>query len=216
VAESLRWVFDPRLGSTGRYRDLATGQTIAGETILKLVDDIVDRTIDNPVTVLNTMLADKRLSVADWEASFARQIKNAYSQQAMLAAGGRDQMTQQYWGSLGTPLKEQYDYLAEFAKEIVDKRLSAAQIEARTKMYISSSREAYWRIRDIQAKAGGMTQEQWVTVGDGTVCDSCVEAGQMGWMHLGYFGQPGSGTVIKKPETTCRGLTLCRCQKLYR
>jgi len=212
VANVIQWVWET---TTGRYRNLATGQFVGRETILGLVDSIVDRTVENPVATLNTMLADKRLSVADWQTGFARQIKNAYAQQAMLAAGGREQMTPRLWGMVGGSVREQYNYLKDFAKQIESGSLTAAQIEARTKMYLNSSREVYWRVQDMQARDQGMTQERWHAVGDDSTCGPCSDADAMGWQNLGFFAQPGSGNVIAG-QTTCLGLTNCRCTKEYR
>jgi hypothetical protein len=213
VAEVIRWVWET---NTGRYRNLDTGRFVGREQVVELVNGIVDRTTDNPVSTLNTMLADKRLSTADWETSFARQIKNAYIQQAEMAAGGREMMTPQLWGIVGGSVREQYNYLKDFAKEVADGRLSAAQIEARCKMYINSSREVYWRVRDLQARAQGMTEERWQAVGDDATCSACADADAMGWQPLGTFAQPGSGRVLNSPPTACSGLTNCRCTKLYR
>lgn len=212
ASQAVTWVWE---AATGRYRNLTTGRFVGRETVLGLVNDIVDRTIDNPVSTLNTMLSDKRLNVADWQTGFARQIKNAYAQQAMLAAGGRDQMTPQLWGMVGGTVREQYNYLRDFAKEIEKGNLTAAQIEARTKMYINSSREAYWRVKDVQARGQGFTEERWHAIGDDSTCEPCSDADAMGWRPLGFFAQPGSGNVIAG-ETTCRGLTNCRCTKEYR
>ena len=213
MAEQRRWVWET---GTQRYRDLATGRFLSNTDVIGIVNDIVDKTTDNPVTTINTMLADGRLNVANWKTGFARQIKNAYIQQAELAAGGRAGMTPQMWGSVGGSVREQYRYLDKFAKQIEGKQLSPVQIEARTKMYINSSRESYWRIKDMKAQGAGMTEERWIDEGDSDVCGPCSDAGAMGWQPIGTFAQPGSGRVMNRPRTNCQGLTNCRCRKEYR
>lgn len=213
MAEERRWVWEE---DTQRYRDLETGRFLSRVAILAIINDIVDRTISNPVTMIDTMLSDGRLNVAEWKTAFARQIKNAYIQQAELAAGGRAQVTQQMWGSVGGALREQYRYLDKFAEQIAAGKLTPGQIEMRSKMYINSSREAFWRIKDMKAVAEGMTQERWIPIGDESTCDPCSDAGAMGWQPIGTFAQPGSGRVLRKPLTKCQGLTNCRCEKLYR
>ena len=213
MAEQRRWVFET---GTQRYRDLATGRFLSNTDVIGIVNGIADRTTGDPVTTINTMLADGRLNTADWKTGFARQIKNAYIQQAELAAGGRSQMTPQMWGSVGGSVREQYRYLDKFAKQIESKQLTPVQIEARTKMYINSSRESFWRIKDMKARGTGMTEERWVDEGDSNVCGPCADAGAMGWQPIGTFAQPGSGQVLVKPKTSCQGLTNCRCEKEYR
>jgi len=213
MAEQRRWVFET---GTQRYRDLATGRFLSNTDVIGIVNGIADRTTGDPVTTINTMLADGRLNTADWKTGFARQIKNAYIQQAELAAGGRAGMTPQMWGSVGGSVREQYRYLDKFAKQIEGKQLSPVQIEARTKMYINSSRESFWRIKDMKAKDAGMTEEKWNAIGDDSTCGPCADAGAMGWQPIGTFAQPGSGRVMNRPRTNCQGLTNCRCEKLYR
>lgn len=212
MAEITRWVWET---TTRRYRNLTTGRFVGSAEIVNLVNGIVDRT-DSPVSALNTMLADKRLNAADWKTGFARQIKNAYIQQAELAAGGRSQMTPQLWGMVGGTVREQYGYLDDFARQVAGGKLTAAQIEARAKMYINSSREAFWRVKDAQAREQGLTEEKWNAIGDDSTCGPCSDADAMGWQPTGTFAQPGSGRVLNRPQTNCQGLTNCRCTKEHR
>jgi hypothetical protein len=213
VAENTRWVWE---AGTGRYRNLDTGRFIGQRQVVQLVNGIVDNTEANPVTLLNTMLADGRVNTAEWKTGFARQIKNAYIQQAELAAGGRSQMTPQLWGMVGGSVREQYGYLDDFAQEIADGKLTAGQINSRTKMYVNSSREAYWRVKDAKARTDGFTEEKWNAIGDDSTCGPCADADTMGWQPVGTFAQPGSGRVRNRPRTDCQGLTNCRCEKEYR
>lgn len=202
--------------TTGRYRNLDTGRFIGREQVVSLVDTLVDRTREQGVDTLATMLSDGRLNTADWQTGMARLIKNAYIQQTELAAGGRSNVTQEMWGSAGGQIAEQYRYLDGFAREVEAGSLTAAQIRARSEMYINSSREAFWRVKDRQAREQQRRQERWITMGDNSVCSPCMDAGAMGWQPLGTFGQPGSGRVRNSPTTSCQGLTRCRCQKEYR
>ena len=213
MASPIRWIWEV---GTQRYRNLDTGRFIGRAEVVNLVNDVVDRTIDDPVATINTMLGDKRLNAADWKTAFGRQIKNVYIQQAELAAGGREQMTPQLWGMVGGSVREQYRYLDDFARQVANGQLTQAQIEARTKMYINSSREAYWRVKDVQAQAQGMTEERWIAIGDDSTCGPCSDADAMGWQKIGTFAQPGSGRVLVSPQTNCQGLTNCRCTKEYR
>jgi len=207
------WVWESRLG---RYRDLTTGRFLGREQVVNLVDTLVDRATTQGAGTLATMLSDGRLNAADWQAGMARLIKNTYIQQTELAAGGRGNVTPEMWGSVGGQVAEQYRYLRDFAREVEAGSLTAAQIRARSEMYINSSREAFWRVKDRQARGQGFTQERWITMGDNSVCSPCVDAGAMGWQPIGTFAQPGSGRVHIAQGTSCQGLTNCRCQKEYR
>ncbi len=72
-------------------------------------------------------------------------IRETYIDNYVMGAGGRNNMTQKDWGSVGGMLKEQYGYLNPFMAEIESGKLSPAQIDARMRMYINSANEAFWR-----------------------------------------------------------------------
>jgi hypothetical protein len=198
-----------------RYQDLDTGRILSFDAVKVQVNRIVDATTENVTSTLADMLADKRLSVNDWHQAMGRAVKNAYVQQAELGAGGRTQMTPVEWGTVGGAVREQYGYLRDFAQEIADGQLTDAQIRSRSAMYVNSSREAFWRIRDRKEREKGMTQERWAAVGDAGTCGPCFDGDAMDWQPLGTFAQPGSGRVLVRPETSCEGLTNCRCEKEY-
>lgn len=208
-----RWGWD---ASLRRYRDLDTGRILPFSTVTNLVNDIVDQTQDQIADVLVDMLADGRLNVADWEQAMADAIKDAHIAQAVLSAGGREQMTPRYWGAVGAQVRRQYGYLKKFADQIEEGELTPGQIRRRAQMYINSSRGSFWRIQDFQAIDQGFTEEKWYAVGDKNTCSPCMEADLSGWQPIGTFGVPGSGTVMLDPETSCAGLTNCRCTKDYR
>ena len=198
-----------------RYRDTTSGQMLSFAQVQDLIDQSLN--IKEPVVdQLAQLLAAGQISIQDWRDRMAREIKRTYIQQAILAAGGRDQMTSRFWGSIGPLLRKQYGYLNRFAKNIAAGQLSEAQIRMRSRMYINSARSAFWRIRDFIERIKGNNEEKWIAMGDENTCSPCFEADQMGWQPIGTFAQPGSGQVLKEPPSQCEGLTKCRCRKDYR
>ena len=208
----MAWKWDERLR---RYRDTATGRILSFDQVGDLVDDWVDDSI-SIVAQLANLLATGKLSVQDWQSRMVTEIKNSYIEQAILAGGGRDSMTQGDWGIVGNLLRHQYQYLSNFAQEIKAGHLTVGQIVSRASMYINSARSAFWAIRDRREKAKGMTEERWIAIGDEATCGPCASADAENWQPIGTFGQPGSGVVRRKPKTECEGLTHCRCRKEYR
>lgn len=115
-------------------------------------------------------LAEDAITVGEWEAAMREEIKTAYIEQYLLGRGGLGQMTQADWGSIGGMLgSDQYRFLNRFAAEIAAGELSEAQIIARARMYIASSKEAFER---ANARARGVPGEQLPAYpGDGsTIC----------------------------------------------
>jgi hypothetical protein len=210
----MAWKWDGRVGRYGGYRDTVSGQFLSQEEVVERVNESIDKTINN-VERLAGALGRGDISVNTWQMSMCYQIKKAYSWQAQLAAGGREQMTPEYWGVVGGRIFGQYRYLDDFARQLAAGQLTEGQIRARSTMYINSARQAYWAIRTRMAKKRGYTEERWITKGDESVCSPCVGAGAMDWQPIGTFAEPGSGTVIIG-ESFCEGLTRCRCEKEYR
>lgn len=196
------------------YQEVDGTRTVDDTRAAGLIDTFIDRSFDRTFTPLTTLLEQDEITVNQWQAGIGTAIKDLYIALGTLAAGGRSQMTQQYWGSIGGRLGRQYGYLARFAEEVRQGRLTIGQIRQRTKMYANSARQAYWGIRDFRAREQGFTEERWVPIGDDATCGPCESAGAMGWQPIGTFGTPGSGMVTQASE--CEGLTNCRCQKVYR
>lgn len=127
-----------------RYYDLEIGQYMARDKVLGYVQAMIDTAV--PVTdTLANLVIDARISPADWQFLMREEIKREYITQYLLGIGGRAQMTPTDWGSIGGMLKEQYGHLDGFLQDILDGKLSEAQIAARSKMYSRSAREAYER-----------------------------------------------------------------------
>lgn len=202
------WQFNKKLN---RYQSTG-GRIISFAEATEKVDEWIDDT-SSIVEQLSQLLAEKRLSIQDWRSRMIDAIKGSYIEQAILAGGGREQMTSADWGVVGNALRRQYEFLEGFANEIAAGHLTQGQIAMRSKMYINSSRQVYWRIRDRREKAD---EELWITEGDDRVCSPCTRAGAMGWQPTGIFGWPGSGVVFRDTGEMCEGLTSCRCRKEYR
>ena len=183
-----------------------------GETLDTVAD--LQKPPASVVDQLGRWAASGQIDAAAWEAQMREQIKYAYIQQYLLGRGGRGAMTQADWGSIGGMLKEQYGHLSEFAKLIADGKLSEAQILARSRMYINSSREAFERAKQRVALGLGLTEEMWVLNPQSENCEQCVGYADDGWWPVSppdgkpHYPIPGDGS------TTC--MTNCTCHKLYR
>ena len=187
-----------------RYYDTDTGRFLSRSQALGYVEESIAAT-ESAVDVLAGYVYDGMLSPGDWRLLMREEIKREYLREYMLGRGGRAQMTQADWGSIGGMLKEQYGYLDKFAEQVGD--MTEAAIRSRSKMYIRSAREAYERAKAQVAKQAGFDEEIWV-LGVAEHCDDCWAFSQEGWQKLGYYPEPGAG------HTQC--LTNCACHKEYR
>lgn len=84
------------------------------------------------------------MTVADWQAAVALEIKNASLAQSMFAVGGADNMAAAEFGRVGQMLREQYGYLDKFAQGVADGSITEGQAVVRVGMYADSTEAAYW------------------------------------------------------------------------
>ncbi len=194
----------------GRYRD-EKGRFVARDTVYEFVNKSL--TISGNVSdTLSSMVYNGTISVGDWEKAMRQEIKEEYLRQYMTFVGGREQMTQADWGSVGGMLGEQYKYLSGFADDIATGELTEAQIRARSMMYINSAREARERARARAVSKLDYDEEYWELNPHLENCDDCIEFNAMGWQLIAdnpyKDAYPGSG------DTRC--LTACGCEMFYR
>jgi len=193
---------DGRLGKMVSVKDLAAQSQ-------KLADDLSDRLAD-----LAQDAVEGKITPAVFQQAMKSELRNAYNANAALGKGGINQMTAVEWGRNGGLLQREYQYLAGFAQDIADGKLTVAQAQARARLY---GGKAYSRYTDEDARrkreSGEYTQERWgPTVGDDVVCHTrdgvlgCFERAAMGWQPL------GTHPVVAGGFTPCLGN--CRCPPL--
>lgn len=147
------------------------------------------------------------LSAGDFRSLFREELKREYIRQYLIGIGGRGQMKPEDWGSVGGMLADQYRYMEGFLDEIMAGNLSEAQIIARARMYINSTREAFERAHGRNAEKLGMSEEKWIIDPAAENCPDCLQNASQGWQPIGTFPKPGSGA------TQC--LTNCHCHLIY-
>ena len=148
---------------------------VLGREEVQAISELRTSTASPEMSILVSGLASGQLDVGAWEASMREAIKAEYIQQYALGRGGLDNMTRQDWGSVGGMIADQYRYLDGFAGEVAAGNLSEAQIAMRSRMYINSAREAFWRARQ---RAKGWPKLP-AYPGDGTTV--CLTNCQCGW-----------------------------------
>lgn len=136
----MTFTYDPTLR---RYRNAESGRFVRETTVRSIRQGIIDRATTE-VDALSGRLAAGDLSVEDWTLTMRDLVKRTVIDQYLMGRGGRNAMTQRDWGRIGYILRTQYGYLQGFAAEVDAGSLSAEQIAARARMYISAT----WSVFD--------------------------------------------------------------------
>jgi hypothetical protein len=138
------WLYDSRLRGSG-YRDADTGRLISKSAAAEMRDRFIDgqkARIDG----LTDKLVDGKINIQQWTLEPRKTLAKTYAGEYAASKGGFANVTQAEWGKLGAQLKnEQYTRLDKLAQDIADGKLSPAQINARSKLYVEGASQVYER-----------------------------------------------------------------------
>lgn len=194
-------LYDPR---AGQYRD-ASGRFVRREKVLIAVEQENART-QIRLQALTRSLISGNLSLPEWEMQFARDLKNAHLRLAMLAAGGKERMTQAHYGAVGYELKRQYAFLDKFAHDLAAGKLTPKQAIARASSYGQSGKIAFHRAEKIARKREGFNVAKRLLDPQAQHCNSCIAHQRSQWIPIDQIVEPG---------TRCECQNNCRCRVIY-
>ena len=202
------FTYDKRIA---RYRVLTSGHgqragtLVARDKVLTVLREKIDESGDI-LQRLTTSFQNGDLTAQQWQVAFAEQLKTVHVQQAALGAGGWDRLTQRDYGRIGGFLKADYARLENFAKDIVDEKLTLPQAAARARLYAGKARAEFVATEMESQREAGKTEERRI-LGSAEHCSVCPDLAALGWTKLGEQPFPGG-----HPE--CWGA--CHCTMLYR
>lgn len=187
-----------------RYRFARTGRLVLSRRVREAVD-VVIRWGDWRVESATRMLLDGRLSLAEWQAAMARQIKLLHTAQAVAARGGWGSLTQTDWGYISGVLDTQLRYLERFALQIeAGEQPLTTGIISRAMQYARMSRATYEWLTGVTAREAGQDVE-WNILGEADHCDDCLEQSARGPVPVGSLVPVGARQCLAN----------CACELAY-
>ncbi len=189
-----------------RYYDAETGRFVSQSDIRNALENLIDQSGLN-MNTLTQSLQDGKISLAEWQTGMMREIKLTHTASGALANGGWGQMTQSDWGATGQLIREQYNYLRNFAKEIADGTQPLdGRMLVRADMYADASNGTYWEMDKRSHLANGYDFGRRVLEPGADHCDDCLEYASEGWMPIEDIPQIGNSQCM----------TRCRCEIEYK
>lgn len=138
-----------------RYRDTRTGRFITNATVTNLRNDLA-MSREATIRGLAQMLGRGDLSIQRWELEMREAIKLTHGAEYVFGRGGFRQMDQSDWGRVGSIVKDQYQYLNGFSRDIASGRyndaegtLSVGAVEARATMYAGAGVYSFSVAREV-------------------------------------------------------------------
>jgi hypothetical protein len=192
-------VWDPRLGSTGRYVDAASGQMVPQQ----FVQDQLEKQIEvagRQMRALSTQLAEGDISLATWRNQMAERMKIIHVQSAALSKGGWAQMSQSDWGSVGRITRNEYAALNGFALDIQSGKQKLFKLDGetvngnllrRTDLYAQAGNGTKAEMERRQGKINGFTHEMRVLDPAAQHCNCCLAAAGR-WELIGVLPRLGA------------------------
>jgi hypothetical protein len=192
-------------GRAGRYRDPLTGRFISRDTVRSILDQAIAKS-QQRIRGASDQFRRSEITLDDWQIVMREEIARTQLGAEMLVQGGRAQMTSADFGRVGQRIRVQYDYLRDFAQQLVDGSIRTdGTFLNRAKMYASSARVGFHDALGQQLADLGYTEERSI-LHPAEHCDLCVSESERGYVPI--------GTLIPIGERDCLGND--RCQIDYR
>ncbi len=201
------------LRKVGQFINKTANRILGRADVAAKAERLVGLATADHLTPLAVSLSEGTVSLPVWQTGMRQNIKNLYLNQYMLGRGGRAQMTQQDWGRLGQMLKDQYQFLDNYAVDLskMDVLEREAYIRNRSQLYANASNEAFERGRSAAAQSLGFDEVNW-NLTPAEHCETCLERAAMGpgpvgprggFMDGGQEVWPADGTSICRTNDKC-------------
>ncbi len=195
------WSYDR---NTGRYRD-ERGKFLSQASVQKLVDGRIDK-LEASLKRFTRMLNDGSITLDQWQGSVREAIKAAHIQAAIIGHGGKAGMGSAEYGRVGQRLRLEYDFLANFASDLLGGRISAPMALARIGLYAQSVRGSYWLGAEIRQQEQGYSLMRRILDDQAKHCEDCLRYAARGTVPIGSVPLPGQ---------RCECGARCRCSVRY-
>jgi hypothetical protein len=124
---------------------------------------------------------------------FQKRMRREYTDQHVamraLGRGGEKQLTRADRQAISDMIKRENEYLAGFARDIADGKLTPAQIRARAEMYAGANmRQEYAAARLGSHQAEGYTHKRRVGPNDASTCPTCRLEIAQEWVPIDAAG----------------------------
>lgn len=192
--------------TAGRYINLNTGRFVPFPVVRDALETVIDAAADNMHTLTQSLI-DGNIQLAEWQMGMMEQIKLAHTASAAASRGGWAQMSQADWGAAGRMIRDQYDYLRNFANQIANgEQLLNGTALVRSDLYGAAARGTFEQMRRrYERLMNGMEEEKRV-LGDADHCPGCLTQAGMGWQPIGTLDPIGAEECV----------TRCHCRFIYR
>jgi hypothetical protein len=185
----------------------SSGSVVSRDTIRGWVEQTIDQAKRNLEAIAKLRQTEK-INNAEWVIRSGKELKNMHRSLAMIANGGRAEMTPSTWASVGGNLRREFGFLNRFASDLDNMPEGATLTEEfvrRAASYADAGFSTFSSAERRRLQEFGMEQERNI-LGASDHCEQCKAATALGWVAIGTLTPIGSRTCLSH----------CRCHYEFR
>jgi hypothetical protein len=183
----------------GRYR-LANGRFLSTAGLSRILEGQIAATGANMRADAEALQAG-RINLTEWQISMERRVKSLHLLTAAMEHGGFSRLSRADLGWIGSEVRRQYGYLANFARQLESGAQALdGRFLARVALYAEAGRGTEREAARRLARLAGAVEERRI-LGAADHCKTCVGEARKGWQPLGVLKRIG--------DSECR--SRCRC-----
>jgi hypothetical protein len=207
VAAGILFLWDAK---RGKFISTKTGRVIRADTLRKWVIAAADK-YEERLAKLAEKLAPGPIAAAgqitqrEFQVTMQKEIANAESAMASSAIGGLKQMKAPEWNRVALQIRKQQVSLMGFGKDIVQTKLSPAQIAARARLYARAIYATHMNEMTENKRGMGARYARRILHQGAIHCEDCPDLAKLGWVPI--------DDLVPIGDTAC--IVNCRCAIEY-
>ena len=196
------------LKDLNRYRDTTSGQFVSSRTITDILRTQTSET-QSRLNDIATSYHEGRISPSSFVEQLRVEVRRNAIQNVALAKGGFNSLTQSDYGRIGQTLRTQYAQISGTAQDVIDGKVSIAQLQNRINGYAGEGKRLYYVTQKDNMRPSSfdnviIARRQ---LGDAMHCADCPAYDARGWVLLAEIIPPG---------VACQCQSHCQCGMLTR
>lgn len=190
----------------GKYRDGNTGRFVSRDRILRLVDEEAAR-LSTRMQAHARLLTSEKIDLPTFQKRAAEDLKLSAIRSTILGSGGRSLTTSQAYGSTGRLLRDQYQFLDGFSRDLAAGKLTKESAISRASLYGASTRSAFHQSEKIARGREGFKLAKRVLDSASQHCGDCLSYATPDFVPI---------EQIVPIASRCQCRARCRCSIIWK
>ena len=194
----------------GKFISTKTGRVIRADTLRKWVIAAADKYEERLASLAKNVTpgptaAAGEITQREFQMTMQKEIAKAESAMTASAVGGLKQMKPREWNNVAIQIRKQQTAMVGFGKDIVQTKLSPAEIAARARLYARAIYATHMNEMTDFKKSMGAKSARRILHEGAIHCEDCPDLAKLGWVPI--------EDLVPIGDTAC--IVNCRCAIEY-